>query len=270
MEYSIGEFSILSQLTVKTLRYYQEENILVPSRIDSETNYRYYTEKELERSRIIRELKDFGFTLHDIQNVLGNSKSDEDLLPFLEHKLFETRNEIETLSTRSNKIEDLVETLKESKKELSMNTNNDITIKEIKAYRIASTRVKGAYSDYGKYIGPLFKAFGRWANGAPMSFYYDEEYKETDADFEVAFPVKDNAPENGTRMVQGGKVISVLHKGSYDTLTESYKAVTDFAKTNGYKVIAPTREIYLKGPGMFFPGNPKNYITEIQFPVEKE
>jgi effector-binding domain-containing protein len=30
----------------------------------------------------------------------------------------------------------------------------------------------------------------------------------------------------------------------------------------------PTREIYLKGPGMIFKGNPKNYLTEIQLPFK--
>jgi effector-binding domain-containing protein len=33
-------------------------------------------------------------------------------------------------------------------------------------------------------------------------------------------------------------------------------------------VVLPTREVYLKGPGMIFRGNPKNYVTEIQIPVE--
>ena len=41
-----------------------------------------------------------------------------------------------------------------------------------------------------------------------------------------------------------------------------------YLKQKGYKATAPSREIYLKGPGMIFRGNPKNYLTEIQMVVE--
>jgi effector-binding domain-containing protein len=36
----------------------------------------------------------------------------------------------------------------------------------------------------------------------------------------------------------------------------------------GLKMQIPTREIYVKGPGMIFKGNPNNYLTEIQIPVQ--
>ena len=41
--YKIGEFSALTGLSVKTLRYYDEINLLKPSNVDNYTNYRYYT-----------------------------------------------------------------------------------------------------------------------------------------------------------------------------------------------------------------------------------
>lgn len=40
--YRIGEFSILSKTTIKTLRYYEKEKLLVPSFIEQENGYRYY------------------------------------------------------------------------------------------------------------------------------------------------------------------------------------------------------------------------------------
>jgi effector-binding domain-containing protein len=48
----------------------------------------------------------------------------------------------------------------------------------------------------------------------------------------------------------------------------SYAKVLKWIKERNYKVVLPTREVYLKGPGMIFRGNPKNYVTEIQIPVE--
>jgi effector-binding domain-containing protein len=58
-----------------------------------------------------------------------------------------------------------------------------------------------------------------------------------------------------------------VHKGPYDQLGPSYARVLKYAKEKGYTIASPTREVYIKGPGMFLKGNPKNYITEIQLPI---
>jgi effector-binding domain-containing protein len=48
----------------------------------------------------------------------------------------------------------------------------------------------------------------------------------------------------------------------------SYAVILKYVKDKGYRVAMPTREVYLKGPGMIFKGNPRNYLTEIQMVVE--
>jgi effector-binding domain-containing protein len=47
----------------------------------------------------------------------------------------------------------------------------------------------------------------------------------------------------------------------------SYEKIALYLKKINHRVSAPPREIYIKGPGFIFKGNPKNYLTEIQFPV---
>ena len=49
---------------------------------------------------------------------------------------------------------------------------------------------------------------------------------------------------------------------------DSYEKALAYVKEKGYKLAVPCREIYLKGPGMIFKGNPKNYLTEIQLMIE--
>ena len=55
--YAIGEFSKITGLTVKALRFYDEQGVLAPSAIDAETGYRYYDENKIETARVIRELR---------------------------------------------------------------------------------------------------------------------------------------------------------------------------------------------------------------------
>ncbi|MBK5240338.1 hypothetical protein [Clostridium sp.] len=48
------------------------------------------------------------------------------------------------------------------------------------------------------------------------------------------------------------------------------KVVFDYAQENNISFLIPSREIYIKGPGMIFRGNPSNYITEIIIPFKQE
>ncbi len=62
-----------------------------------------------------------------------------------------------------------------------------------------------------------------------------------------------------------------MHKGSYENSSHAYKALLDLCKQNNLETAIPTREVYIKGPGMLFKGNPNKYITEIIIPiVERE
>ena len=45
---------------------------------------------------------------------------------------------------------------------------------------------------------------------------------------------------------------------------DSYKVFFDYINGNGSKVLSPSREVYLKGPGIIIPRSPKKFITEIQ------
>ena len=53
-------------------------------------------------------------------------------------------------------------------------------------------------------------------------------------------------------------------QGPYENLRLSYGKIFSYMSDKGYKVQLPTREIFLKGPGLIFKGNPNNYLTEIQ------
>lgn len=57
MEYRIGDFAVITRLTVKTLRYYHEEGLIEPSRIAFDTGYRYYDGKLIYTARIIATLR---------------------------------------------------------------------------------------------------------------------------------------------------------------------------------------------------------------------
>ena len=265
--YKIGEFSKITKLNVKTLRYYDEENILKPSFRDRDSYYRYYNEEDFKRAELILLLRNLDFSIAEIKDLLNNYEEISDLSYYLKEK----RVMIEDKISKEKRLLKKIDLYIESKEMNKVSMNYKIEIKEIQNIKVASIRFKGGYSDVGKYIGKIYKAAKNSACGEPFNCYYDNEFKE-EADIELCVPTSKLISDRSVEAKELPKIkaLSIIHKGSYDELNKTYKALLDYAKENNYKCLTPSREIYIKGPGKIFKGNPNNYITEIIIPIEGE
>jgi len=268
VRFSIGEFSRITSLSIKSLQLYHEKGILMPAEVDPSTGYRYYTKANYETAKAIRILKGFDFSLAEIKDILDGMDDESDLLGQLSRKH-------ECIQEKIRHYKDVcrsIETLIQFEKERAMKTGVKFHIEEkaIQTVLIAGLRMKGKYGDIGKGLGRLARTLGRHIVGKAMTLYYDSEYKEDGADFEVAFPVRKGAGGSGisVRDLKGGKAVTLIHKGSYETLGDSYKKLYTYLHETKHRVLLPTREIYLKGLGIIFRGNPENYLTEIVVMVE--
>ena len=108
--YKIGEFSELTGVSTKTLRYYDSIGLLKPSIIDNFTNYRYYNDAELRLFKRIEYLKKLGFTLEEIKSDLDNLT-----IEFLDSKLEELINKRDYLTYQIAEINSLRKKLKTNK-----------------------------------------------------------------------------------------------------------------------------------------------------------
>jgi DNA-binding transcriptional MerR regulator/predicted transcriptional regulator YdeE len=265
--FSIGEFSKLTHLTVKTLRFYHEEGLLIPAFVDPDTGYRYYDQRHLETARAISYLRSLEFPLKDIKELLQHQGGD-DLLNMLERQQAAIKERIKQLRKTAFSIEQFI--YEERQARTMAQTANELQEKVLEPQLVAGIRMKGKYSDCGKAFGRIGRSFGRFICGKPMLLHYDTEYREDDADFEACMPVRKKKEVAGlsVRELPGGRCVSLVHQGPYDQLGRSYARIFQCINDHKYKAILPTREVYLKGPGMIFRGNPKNYLTEIQILIE--
>ncbi|HCK46130.1 MAG: MerR family transcriptional regulator [Clostridium sp.] len=85
--YSSGEFARMAQITVRTVRYYDKQNILKPSLV-TPTGARFYTEEDFARLQQIMLLKYLGFSLDDIRELTVNDSD----YSYLEHSLEQQQN----------------------------------------------------------------------------------------------------------------------------------------------------------------------------------
>jgi DNA-binding transcriptional MerR regulator len=269
--FSIGEFSQITGLTVKTLRFYHEKQLLVPTAIDPATGYRTYDDRNVEKARVIVALRELEFSLDDVSAILRDCADDEDLAAFLDRQRTTLAERIGQLAGAVRQIDRLIHEQRRGREEQAMSQQAvEIEEREVEPVLIAGIRMQGRYSDCGRGFAMLGKRIGRYIAGKPLCLYYDGEYRDDDANFEPCFPVRQAVQAEGVdvRQLAGGRCVVLVHRGPYEQLGRSYQRALRYAKERGYTVTLPTREVYLKGPGMIFRGNPEKYVTEIQLPVE--
>ena len=76
----IGEFSKLSMLTVKALRFYEKQGLLVPAEVDEHSGYRLYETAQLETAALIKLLRSLDFSVEEIRLYLSGAPSQEMLI----------------------------------------------------------------------------------------------------------------------------------------------------------------------------------------------
>ncbi|MBI3865393.1 MAG: MerR family transcriptional regulator [Planctomycetia bacterium] len=265
--FSIGEFSKLTRLTVKTLRFYHEEGLLVPAFVDPDSGYRYYGPGQIDEARAISYLRELEFSISDIRELLQNS-ADEDFLKILERQHTAIKDRIRRLGKAARSLEQFISQEREAR--TMAQTTDDVHEKTLDPVLVAGIRMRGRYCDCGSAFGKIGRSFGRFLCGKPLLLHYDDEYHETDADFEACMPIRQEKRVDGVSVheLPGGRCVALVHHGPYDQLSRSYARIFQHIHERKYRVVMPTREVYLKGPGMIFKGNPKKYVTEIQVLIE--
>jgi DNA-binding transcriptional MerR regulator/effector-binding domain-containing protein len=270
--FSIGEFSQITGLPVKTLRFYHEEGLLAPSCIDDQTGYRYYAAAKIETARVIAALRELEFSLPEIAEILASVQTDGDLLGHLESQKHQLAIKAAHYRQLESRLDQIISHERQARVTMK-NISTEVQEKQVDKLLIAAVRMTGCYGDCGKGFARIGRNFGRHICGPCLLLHHDREYKETDANFEACAPVRAKAAEKKVegitvRELPAGKCVALVHRGPYEELGRSYEKILTYIKSKDYEIAMPTREIYLKGPGMIFKGNPQKYLTEIQMLVK--
>ena len=101
----IGEFSKMMQVTVKTLRHYEQKGLLLPDEVDEWTGYRYYSIDQMQKLQDIRDLQRLGFSLEETK-VLYEEDSHTPNIRQLTEKIKETEIQLKQLIARRNQLLD--------------------------------------------------------------------------------------------------------------------------------------------------------------------
>lgn len=267
----IGQFSRISKVSIKTLRYYDEAGLLHPARVDDFTGYRYYTFSQLPRLHRILALKEMGFPLEQIGRLLDEDLSAEQLRGMLKARRSEIQARLEGELARLARVEARLQLLEKENRMSQV----EVVIKTVEPLTIASVRdTIPTYSQQGhlwhELEGHLATQRVR-PNGPCFTMYHDDEYRESDVDAEVCEPVTPGLAESNrvrVRSLPETQMACSVHRGPYQTMSETIETTVQWIEANGYRIIGPEREIYLT-PARNGSQTDPDTVTEVQFPIEK-
>ena len=129
----IGEFSRLMQVTVKTLRHYEEIGILKPCEVDPWTSYRYYELGQMQKLEKIRHLKEVGFSLEEIREMLESNSPVPDIGQ-LESKIRACEEELKILLGRRERLQQMLDSQRK------LDSMDKISIQSLPEIIVASHR----------------------------------------------------------------------------------------------------------------------------------
>lgn len=267
--FRIGDFSKLTRVSVRMLRYYDEMNLFRPFYVDDFTGYRYYSASQIPKLNVIVSLRDMGFNVSDIISALSAGSDD-----ILKKMLFDKKNEILlNIKNEKNRLIKIDSSIKNLKKE-RVNMNYNVTLKSVPSYKVIS--LKGTIPSYSE-EGILWKKLIEYiqkkkitCTDVSYASYFDEGYKEGEVQVEVVIGVKKLLKSEGdfifkeTEPVK--KCASILVAGDYSNITPSYNFLGKWIEENGYMMCGNPRQSTIRGH--WNENDTKNYLTEIQIPIK--
>lgn len=267
--YRIGQFSQMTKVTVKALRYYEEEGLIQPSFIEPATGYRYYDSALLPRVHKIVSLKQSGFSIAQIRMILEGKKVGELLFSQKQKLEEELRDKARELSS----INYYLSLIHEEK-----SLKYTVTLKALPRVIVYSKRmIVESYADYFTVIPKIGEAMEaanpalKCVDNPPYCFimYHDGEFKDKNIDCEFCEAVVDfgNPVDDIVFKIieEVPRAACVLHKGPYERLPLAYAAVFDWIEKNKFMPSGKPRESYIEG--IWNKEDPEDWITEVQVPL---
>lgn len=119
---AIGQFAKENNVTVKTLHHYERLGLIKPFKIDEQNGYRYYNEEQGQDLRNILFLKDLGFSLSEVKDIIQDEYSNDSFISFLHMKQSQANKDRMNAAKRSHKITTVIN---------KINQHNTINYKEL-------------------------------------------------------------------------------------------------------------------------------------------
>ncbi|MFI6683366.1 MerR family transcriptional regulator [Streptomyces sp. NPDC050485] len=270
--FTIGDFARHGRVSVRMLRHYDATGLLRPAHVDPATGYRFYTAAQLARLNRVIALKDLGFTLQQVKEILDEKLDAEELRGMLRLRRAELE---ETMSAAAARLVQVEARLRSIESEGTMPVQ-DVVLKKLPAVRVAELTATAASfvpQDISPVIQPLYEELFRRLEAAGIAptgpgIAYYEDAPQGGGAITVHAGVQVSAPPqelDGLRvhdLPAVERAATVVHRGSMDAVLTTEQVLARWIDAQGHRSAGYPREVTLECPA-----DVDAWVTELQEPV---
>ncbi|MDB5066458.1 MAG: MerR-family transcriptional regulator [Chloroflexi bacterium] len=244
---TIGDFSAITHLSIKTLRRYHEAGLLEPAKVDPQTGYRYYAVDQVSAAQVIHRFRELGMPVREVGEVLATADP-EARAALIAHHLERLENELDQTRAAVSSLRRLLQ---------PDPPPIEVEHRRVEATTVAAVRATVDLDDllawYADAMGELdraLQAFGLTPAGPPGGLYDNELFTEERGAVAVYLPVADPSALGRVQpfVIPSGELAVTVHHGPWDDVDVSYGGLGTYVTENALAVAGPVHEIYLVGP----------------------
>ncbi|MFT0848182.1 MerR family transcriptional regulator [Actinomycetaceae bacterium L2_0104] len=266
----IGLFSTLSRISVRMLRHYQEHGVLAPAYIDPHSGHRFYQPEQLERARLIVQLRDAGFSIDAITSVLSSITDPAKVEAAVEDQRRELSRRREELHGQLAAL-GRVSSILRGRPEMT-----DVRVVTLPEMTLASLRrVIPTYGDEGILWQEMMPLLERSkvsfpAGGISGASFHDPDYRENDVDVDAWIQVSepfDPAAPLSCRIEPERRVVMATLRGDYSQMPDVTGAIGAYIAERRLRT-GPMFNIYRVSPAQN--PDPSTWVTDVCFPIDEQ
>jgi DNA-binding transcriptional MerR regulator len=269
----IRDFARLGQVSVRTLRYYDELGLLTPVQVDRYTGYRLYSATQLPQLYRILVLKDLGCSLDEIALLLRADQSASRLRALLQQKRAELQRQLQDEQARLQRVEARILQIEQEivmpSYEIVLKRADALTVAALRGHVRADHEVDLLFTEVYAHL----RHFPVTYPAPAIAIWDDQDRGIDDAGFDVvaAVPIAGAAAPSARIVIETlpavERMACVVHHGSLDQLAQAYDSLYGWAHANGYRVVGASRTVAVQVDRS---AHPQDGVIEVQLPIAVE
>jgi DNA-binding transcriptional MerR regulator len=276
---NVGEFARLGRVSARMLRHYDEIGLLRPDRVDETNGYRLYSVRQLARLHRIVALRDMGFGLEQIAEVLSEDVSLDQLRGMLRLRQVQIEESLGEEQERLRRVQAHLRALEWS----DTMELHDIVVKQTQPIRVAVATATGlTHADIGAAFGRLMPQVLEHLGaagakpGISVGIYEDEGGAASEGEIvlHAGFAVgnqdlgdQDLGDSDGVRVIDLPviEVAAATYRGGDEGIMAAWEALVRWIDDSGYRLVGDCRELYHE----WHDDDPSQNVMELQQPIAR-
>jgi DNA-binding transcriptional MerR regulator len=271
--FRIGDFSRIARVSARLLRFYDEIGLFAPARADPQTGYRYYTVTQLAQLNRILVLKDLGFNLEQVRDILSSNVGTAEL----RNMLLLRRNDVElTLAAESHRLRHIETRIAQLESDGALSAE-DVVVRAEPARQFLSLR--RTVPSFSAARGLIVELRNHARHFLPkrhphtlIVIAHSPQFEQDELDVEFGYVIegepKSNVPAGAVVKLRELEAIERMAVCVRVGLPEDAHLVTAkigrFLESSGDRLAGPSREVFLRPPDL---DRMHEAVVEMQFPV---